>query len=272
MNGSAYRATTSPSIGCRATISESSRRDERSHPASLRLLELRQKARLMLGFKRLAWLGVEQPPILPKPNLAPLTSGYRRFPVLQDGADLRCGTRLIARELERRVPGATLFPERSRGFADAIAWWAEHQFIRPVALFVSGINADHMPAGLHEDRARLHGLPPPSIEACARRPSATSISCAHSSPGFPTCCRTAGRFCWAARPASPLRSLSRGVVLQGPPHRLPPRTEVLPAPACLARPHGRDRPRQADRHRPCQAIAVAREPSPRRRALRSRRR
>jgi glutathione S-transferase len=30
---------------------------------------------------------------------------------------------------------------------------------------VSGINADHMPAGLHEDRARLHGLPPPSIEA-----------------------------------------------------------------------------------------------------------
>ena len=37
--------------------------------------------------------------------------------------------------------------------------------MRPVALFVSGINADHMPAGLHEDRARLHGLPPPSIEA-----------------------------------------------------------------------------------------------------------
>jgi hypothetical protein len=39
--------------------------------------------------------------------------------------------------------------------------------MRPVALYVSGINADHMPAGLHEDRARLHGLPPPSIEAVA---------------------------------------------------------------------------------------------------------
>ncbi len=37
--------------------------------------------------------------------------------------------------------------------------------MRPVALFVSGINADHMPAGLHEDRARLHGRSPPSIEA-----------------------------------------------------------------------------------------------------------
>jgi glutathione S-transferase len=124
-----------------------------------------EKARLMLGFKGLAWLGVEQPPILPKPDLTPLTGGYRRIPVLQAGADLWCDTRLIARELERRVPEPTLFPAATSGAAEAIAWWAEHQFMRPVALFVSGINADHMPAGLHEDRARLHGLLPPSIEA-----------------------------------------------------------------------------------------------------------
>jgi glutathione S-transferase len=124
-----------------------------------------EKARLMLGFKRVAWRSVEQPPILPKPNLTPLTGGYRRIPVLQEGADLWCDTRLIARELERRQPSPTLFPQRTRGFADTIAWWAEHQFMRPVALYVSGINADHMPAGLHEDRARLHGLPLPSIEA-----------------------------------------------------------------------------------------------------------
>ena len=124
-----------------------------------------EKARLMLGFKGLAWKSVEQPPILPKPHLTPLTGGYRRIPVLQDGADLWCDTRLIARELERRVLSPTLFPAATRGAADGIAWWAEHQFMRPVALFVSGINADHMPPGLHEDRARLHGLPPPSIEA-----------------------------------------------------------------------------------------------------------
>ena len=124
-----------------------------------------EKARLMLGFKGLAWRGVEQPPILPKPDLTPLTGGYRRIPVLQQGADLWCDTRLIARELERRMPEPTLFPAATSGAAEAIAWWAEHQFMRPVALFVSGINADHMPAGLHEDRARLHGLPPPSIEA-----------------------------------------------------------------------------------------------------------
>ncbi len=124
-----------------------------------------EKARLMLGFKGLAWRSVEQPPILPKPRLTPLTGGYRRIPVLQEGADLWCDTRLIARELERRCPSPTLFPAGTRGHAEAIAWWAEHQLMRPVALFVSGINAEHMPEGLHEDRARLHGLPPPSLEA-----------------------------------------------------------------------------------------------------------
>ena len=124
-----------------------------------------EKARLMLGFKGLAWQGVEIPPILPKPKLVPLTGGYRRTPVLQDGADVWCDTNLIARELERRVPRPTLYPASSAGAANAIAWWAEQQFMRPVALFVSGINADHMPAGLHSDRARLHGLPEPSIEA-----------------------------------------------------------------------------------------------------------
>jgi glutathione S-transferase len=124
-----------------------------------------EKARLMLGFKGLAWRGVEQPPIEPKPDLVPLTGGYRRIPVLQDGADLWCDTRLIARELERRAPTPTFFPSASAGAAEALAWWAEQQLMRPMALYVSGVNADHMPDGLHADRAKLHGLPLPSIEA-----------------------------------------------------------------------------------------------------------
>jgi len=124
-----------------------------------------EKARLMMGFKGLAWRAVEIPPIAPKPKLTPLTGGYRRTPVLQDGADVWCDTRLIARELERRAPQPTFYPAKTAGAADAIAWWAEQQFMRPTALYVSGINADHMPEGLHADRARLHGLPMPSIEA-----------------------------------------------------------------------------------------------------------
>jgi len=44
-----------------------------------------EKARLMLGFKGLAWRGVEQPPILPKPDLEriPRKSSRRGFPSLQ---------------------------------------------------------------------------------------------------------------------------------------------------------------------------------------------
>ena len=124
-----------------------------------------EKARLMMGFKGLAWRAVEIPPIAPKPKLTPLTGGYRRTPVLQDGADVWCDTKLIARELERRVPQPTFYPPKTSGTADTIAWWAEQQFMRPTALYVSGINADHMPEGLHADRAKLHGLPMPSIEA-----------------------------------------------------------------------------------------------------------
>lgn len=124
-----------------------------------------EKARLMLGFKGLAWRGVEIPPIAPKPKLTPLTGGYRRTPVLQDGADVWCDTNLIGRELERRVPSPTLWPKATAGFDEALVRWAEQQFMRPTALYVSGINADHMPQGLHEDRAKLHGLPVPSIEA-----------------------------------------------------------------------------------------------------------
>ena len=53
--------------------------------------------------------------IMPKPDLMPLTGGYRKTPVLQIGADIYCDTRLIARELERRYPSPTLFPEGNRG-------------------------------------------------------------------------------------------------------------------------------------------------------------
>src|SRR5205085_10143246 len=86
-----------------------------------------EKVRLALGYKQLDWRGVIIPAVAPKPKLVPLTGGYRRTPVLQVGADIYCDTRLILAELERRKSEPTLFPAGSRGIANAIAFWAEHQ-------------------------------------------------------------------------------------------------------------------------------------------------
>src|SRR5215468_10609265 len=50
------------------------------------------------------------------------TSGYRKTPVLQIGADIYCDSQLIMRELERLHPTPSFYPA-GRGAADALAWW-----------------------------------------------------------------------------------------------------------------------------------------------------
>ena len=89
-----------------------------------------EKARLMLGFKRLAWKSVQIPLIMPKPDVIALTGGYRRTPILQLGADIYCDTALIARLLERLAPSPSFFPhgdtfavQAAAHFADGPVFW-----------------------------------------------------------------------------------------------------------------------------------------------------
>lgn len=84
-----------------------------------------EKARLMLGFKGLAWKSVYIPSVMPKPDVLALTGGYRRTPLLQIGADIYCDTSLIATVLEHRQPAPALFPEASKGIARIVAQWAD---------------------------------------------------------------------------------------------------------------------------------------------------
>ena len=127
-----------------------------------------EKARLALGYKGLSWRSVTIPPVAPKPDLTPLTGGYRRTPVLQIGADIYCDTRLILLELERRVPAPAIFPPALAAEARMIAFWAENQLFRPMALYVSGSNMDLLPESLQADRARMRGLPIPNAETVKR--------------------------------------------------------------------------------------------------------
>jgi glutathione S-transferase len=127
-----------------------------------------EKVRLALGYKSLSWHSVTIPSVAPKPNLEPLTGGYRRTPVLQIGADIYCDTRLILRTLERIKPEPTLYPEPYAAMAQAVSFWAENQLFRPISLYVSGSNPDVFPLSLQADRAAMRGLPPPSAGAMAR--------------------------------------------------------------------------------------------------------
>tara|TARA_E500000331_G_scaffold281702_1_gene275216 strand:+ start:704 stop:1264 length:561 start_codon:yes stop_codon:yes gene_type:complete len=127
-----------------------------------------EKARLALGYKGLAWRSVRIPPTAPKPDLTPLTGGYRRTPVLQVGADIYCYTALILRELERGFPTPVFYLAAHMAEANMIAYWAENQFFRPMSIYVSCSNLDVLPKNLQADCSQMRGLAIPTDETARR--------------------------------------------------------------------------------------------------------
>src|SRR5476651_1147205 len=81
------------------------------------------KIRIVFGLKNIAWTSVRISRIMPPPHLMPLTGGYRRTPVMQIVADIYCDTQCIFREIERRFPEPSLFPDGPEGVAWATAMW-----------------------------------------------------------------------------------------------------------------------------------------------------
>lgn len=111
-----------------------------------------EKVRLAFGYKNLAWRSVETPLMAPKPDLVPLTGGYRRAPVLQIGADVFSDTMLILREVDRRHPEPTLYPWGQRGLIQAFcAWWDRTTFF-PAAKLATSIIGDQIPAEFIAER------------------------------------------------------------------------------------------------------------------------
>jgi len=123
-----------------------------------------EKIRIALGIKNLPWSSVEIPRIMPKPDLMPLTGGYRKTPVMQVGADIYCDTQLIVREIERRHPEPAL--NADPGLADALAWWAEKALFTPAVIVVFAAIGDRMPESFRQDRAKFSGR---SLDPAAMR-------------------------------------------------------------------------------------------------------
>lgn len=118
-----------------------------------------EKIRVVLGFKQLPWRSVRIPQIMPKPELMPLTGGYRRTPVMQIGADIFCDTQIIIREIERRFPSPTLFPPGAAGVAWALGSWTDRAFFQNTVNLVFGTLGQKVPQEFIEDRSKLRGAP-----------------------------------------------------------------------------------------------------------------
>jgi glutathione S-transferase len=118
-----------------------------------------EKIRVIFGFKGIAWQSVLIPRILPKPDLMPLTGGYRRTPVLQIGAEVFCDTRAIIRELEARYPEPALFPDGNTGLPWIAGEWADRPFFLATVNLVFGSLGDKVPQSFIEDRTKLRGAP-----------------------------------------------------------------------------------------------------------------
>jgi glutathione S-transferase len=116
-----------------------------------------EKVRLVFGLKNIAWASVRISRIMPRPDLMPMTGGYRRTPVLQIGADIYCDTQVILRELERRFPAPTLFPAGYEGVASATAMWTDRTFFQSTVNLVFGTLADKVPPDFIADREKLRG-------------------------------------------------------------------------------------------------------------------
>lgn len=114
-----------------------------------------EKIKRVFAFKGLAWRAVEQPWIMPKPDLVPLTGGFRRIPVLQIGADVYIDTVLIARVIEALHPTPACIPAAQAGLIGVIEAWAGRQFMFQVLKPTFATLLEHLPPAFLEDRAAM---------------------------------------------------------------------------------------------------------------------
>ena len=125
-----------------------------------------ERVRLALGLKRLAWRSVTIPAAMPKPDLLPLTGGYRRTPVLQIGADIYCDTLLILETIESLHPLPSLYPRHCEALAKAIAWWSDKSIFPPALGVLAATIGRDLPAAFIAER-KAFGFPLDADDAAA---------------------------------------------------------------------------------------------------------
>ena len=138
-----------------------------------------EKVRVALGLKQLEWKSVEIPNIMPKPELMPLTGGYRKTPVLQIGADIYCDTQIMMLEIEKRFPERPLLPVGQEGEARAIAMWIDRNIFWAAVGVVMGAIGDKLPEAFAKDRSEFSGRSFDAAKLKAAAPFAREQTYAH---------------------------------------------------------------------------------------------
>ena len=114
-----------------------------------------EKIRKILAHKNVSWRAVEQPVIMPKPKLIPLTGGYRRIPVLQIGADVYCDTGIIIRKIDELFPEPTLYPNGLEGAAHQINIFADRRMFWSTTPIIFAKLGASVPKEFIEDRSKM---------------------------------------------------------------------------------------------------------------------
>ncbi len=114
-----------------------------------------EKIRKIFAHKKVSWRSVEQPVIMPKPKLIPLTGGYRRIPVLQIGADVWCDSGIIIRKIEELFPAPTVYPAGQEAAADIMNQWADRRLFWSTTPVIFEKLAAVVPKEFIEDRSKM---------------------------------------------------------------------------------------------------------------------
>ena len=112
-----------------------------------------EKVRVVFGMKGLKWRSVDVPNMMPKPDLMPLTGGYRKTPVMQIGADIFCDTQIILREIERRFPDPPVMP--NAGLSFGLAFWTDKAFFLATVPLIFGELGANVPEAFIKDREKM---------------------------------------------------------------------------------------------------------------------
>ena len=136
--------------------------------------------RTAFGLKGMAWQSVIIPNIIPKPDLAELTGGYARTPVVQMGADLYCDTAAILTAIERLQPEPSLYPPPLGALHKVMANWAGGaQFIAHVGVALGAMPEGALPQGFVDDRKGRFGLDMAALARATPHLTTQALTAAH---------------------------------------------------------------------------------------------